>query len=96
MKDKYANKSPIMKALNQNAGFIVVATVVVLIYFGWGAYSDSKDFYEDWGCMKIENYMIDGITFGYPPHNELTDEQHLELHTLYANDCTSTRTHDMP
>lgn len=96
MRDKYANMSPFMRKLNQNAGFIVVGTVVVLLFFAWTTWTDSKDFYEDWGCMKIENYMIDDITFGYTPHDALTEEQHLELHTLYTADCVSNRTHEMP
>ena len=31
--------------------------------------------------MSVENY-------GYPNHDDLTEEQHLKLHELYASDCS--------
>ncbi len=32
--------------------------------------------------MSVENY-------GYPDHDDLSQEQHLKLHQLYADDCSN-------
>jgi hypothetical protein len=41
----------------------------------------------DWDCIKIESYMLDGVSFGHTPHNELTEKQHIALHVLYSDKC---------
>lgn len=33
--------------------------------------------------------MVTTDNYGYPDHADLSEEQHLKLHTIYANECNT-------
>ena len=33
--------------------------------------------------------MLTESNYGYPDHKDLSEAQHLALHTIYANECTT-------
>ncbi len=48
-KDKYGNMSAWRRTVNKNAGFIVVGVTVVVLYFLWGEFTNSQEFFQNWG-----------------------------------------------
>ena len=90
MKEKYGNKSPFMKFLHKNTGFLVcfgILAVVVPIYF----YEiNSQEFFENWSCGNIQSYLLtydqDLYKQDFPDHKHLTEEQHVRLHEI-VDEC---------
>ena len=84
--EKYGNKSPFMKFVHKNTGYIVAlgfAIAVILVYFD---VSDNQEFFEKWTCPQIQIYLLtynqemsDG---GFPDHEHLSDEQHDKIHEI--------------
>jgi len=73
--------------LHKNTGFIVMGTVLTIVLVGWTIYDGELEFFHSWNCEKILYYMMSVESYGYPDHNDLTPEQHIKLHQLYADDC---------
>ena len=88
MRKKYENKSFVMKMFHKYTGFIVmgiIAAIAVPIYLD---YETNKEFFHSFSCQDVYDYMM-GASFGYTPHNELTEEQHMKLHKIYDNCLTN-------
>ena len=64
-----------------------MGTVLTIVLVGWTIYDGELEFFHSWNCEKILYYMMSVENYGYPDHNDLTPEQHLKLHKLYADDC---------
>ena len=88
-KEKHGSLNPVMKFVHKNTGFIVMGISLVIIFYAWGIYTEDQEFFSSWSCQKIFGYMITESNYGYPDHVDLTEAQHLKLHTMYANDCSS-------
>lgn len=65
-----------------------MGAVVTIIAIAWTSVEAESEFFHSWNCEKIAYYMISNQGYGYPDHDELTEEQHLKLHELYANECS--------
>lgn len=65
-----------------------MGTVVIIIAIGWTLVEAESEFFHSWNCEKILYYMLSVENYGYPDHNELTKEQHIKLHKLFADDCS--------
>ena len=65
-----------------------MGTVVTIIAVAWILNEAESEFFHSWNCEKIGYYMMNVENYGYPDHNDLTEEQHLKLHELYASDCS--------
>ena len=85
---RYENLPPWKQFLHKNTGFLVMGTVVTIIAIGWTLVEAESEFFHSWNCEKIGYYMMSVESYGYPTHNELTEEQHIKLHKLYADDCS--------
>ena len=94
MTDKKFNKrydklSPTKQFLHKNAGFICMGIFIVLVFTAWTMYTGDREFFDSWACGKILYYMLNDENYGYPDHDDLSDELHIKLHQLYANDCSN-------
>ena len=85
---RYENLPPWKQFLHKNTGFLVMGTVVTIIAIGWTLVEAESEFFHSWNCEKLAYYMVSNQGYGYPDHDELTEEQHIKLHKLYANDCS--------
>lgn len=54
--------------------------VVILAIMG------TLDFFHFFNCDRLESYMAGDLQM-YKPHAELTDAEHIRLHTNYENKC---------
>ena len=88
-KEKYRGLNPVSKFVHKNTGFIVMGISVLVIFYAWTLYTDDQEFFSSWSCSKIYGYMLTESNYGYPDHKDLTEELHLKLHTIYANECTT-------
>jgi len=80
-----ATVSPITKFLHwKYSGLIVVPAAVLLILGGWFYYTSTLEFFDHFSCQGLIDYATNKHDLGdaYPPHNELTEEQHLHLHEI--------------
>jgi hypothetical protein len=87
MRDKYSTKSPLMQILHKYTGFIVMGIILVIAVPLYFDYEENKEFFHSFSCQKTFEYMT-GTTFGFTPHDELKQSQHIELHKIYQG-CTS-------
>ena len=86
MKEKYGNKSPIMKFLHKNTGFLVCFGILAVAVPWYFYETNSQEFFENWSCGTIQSYLLvyDQETYkrDYPDHDHLTEEQHVRLHEI--------------
>jgi len=66
-----------------------MSIIGVIILTAWTINEQEMEFFHSWNCEKILYYMMSVENYGYPDHNDLTQEQHLKLHKLYADDCSN-------
>jgi len=88
-KKKYGSLNPVSKFVHKNTGFIVMGISVIIIFYAWTLYNEDQEFFSSWSCNKIYGYMLTESNYGYPDHKDLSEAQHLVLHTIYANECTT-------
>ena len=86
MKEKYGNKSPLMKFVHKNTGFIVCFGILAVAVPWWFYETNSQEFFEGWSCPQIQIYLLtynqDVYDRGFPDHDHLTEEQHVRLHEI--------------
>lgn len=62
---------------------------ILLVFTAWTMYTGDREFFDSWACGKILYYMLSEENYGYPDHDDLSEELHIKLHQLYADDCSS-------
>lgn len=85
MKKKTKKVSLVKKFFHwKYSGLIVVPTVIISILFMWFSYTSTLEFYDQFSCEGLINYVTLDKELGteIPRHNELTEEQHLHLHEI--------------
>ena len=86
MKEKYGNKSPLMKFVHKNTGFLVCFAILAVAVPWWFYETNSQEFFEGWSCPQIQIYLLtydqDVYDRGFPDHGHLTEEQHDRLHEI--------------
>lgn len=65
-----------------------MGAVITIIAIAWTLYESETEFFHSWNCEKLGYYMMSVENYGYPNHDDLTEEQHLKLHKLYYDDCS--------
>ena len=88
MRDKYANKSPVMQILHRYTGLIVVMICLPIMVFVWMDYDKSQMFFEAWPCNTINSYAFLDNVRGFPSHDELSEDEHVRFHEIYE-ECNS-------
>ena len=86
---KYEKLPAWKRFLHKNTGFIVMGIIGAIILTAWTINEQEMEFFHSWNCEKILYYMMSVENYGYPDHNDLSQEQHLKLHQLYADDCSN-------
>ena len=66
-----------------------MSIIGVIILTAWTINEQEMEFFHSWNCEKILYYMMSVENYGYPDHDDLTEAQHLKLHEIYANECTT-------
>ena len=84
------------------SGLVVVPGSVLIIAILWFSYTSSLEFFDNYSCSTIKDYMMDiDVPSDVTPHNDLTEAQHLKLHAL-LDECikydrfSEPVKHDMP
>ena len=84
--EKYGNKTPVVKFLHQNTGYIIVGIallVIILVFLSQGV----SPFFDKWSCEKINQYYLSGEAFvGFPSYNELDEKQSQRFQQI-INEC---------
>jgi len=76
MRDKYANKTPLMRFLHMNTGFIVAGLFLVTIVILWVWYDSTLSFFERFTCPQITDYAK------LDEHHDLSFEDHIKFHEM--------------
>jgi hypothetical protein len=94
-KDKYKDKSAPMRIFHTYTGYIVLVTVLLLIAIAFQLHSDTLYFFESWSCEQMRDYLLNDIQYstGDKKHIDLTNDEHLRLHQIYA-ECEFMASHD--
>lgn len=86
--EKYGNKSPLMRFVHQNTGYIIVGIILAVAIPLYLEYDQKADFFERWTCPMMYNYQIGNATAGnFPMHDKMTEEQHIKFHLIYDSEC---------
>lgn len=86
--EKYGNKSPFMKFVHKNTGYIVVGVLLVVLAPIVYSTMESQEFFERWSCGNLEWYALsynqELHNQDFPDHKHLTEEQHARFHEVIA------------
>lgn len=86
--EKYGNKSPFMKFIHKNTGFIVVGVFLAIAIPVYLFTVESQEFFETWSCSRLQSYLLiydqDLYKQNYPDHEHLTEEQHTKFHEVLS------------
>lgn len=76
---KYANKTPFMRFLHKNTGFIICGVFLAVLIPFYFYETNSQEFFETWTCPQIKTYMLiydqDVYKYNYPDFEHLTESQ---------------------
>lgn len=85
--EKYQNKSPFMKFVHKNTGYIIAGVALAIIIPLFLSVQNEPYFFEQWSCQKISQYYLSGDAFvGFPSYNEMTDDQRNRFDQI-INEC---------
>ncbi len=62
MRDKYENKTPVMRFIHRNTGYITISIVVPLLIISWMYYESTQVFFESWSCLGIMTVDDESLT----------------------------------
>ena len=86
--EKYGNKSPFMKFVHKNTGYIVVGIFLAIAIPVFYSMMESQEFFEKWSCGNLEWYALsynqEFHKQNFPDHDNLTEEQHTKFHEVIA------------
>lgn len=84
--EKYGNKSPFMKFVHKNTGYIIVGIILAIVVPIFYSTMESQEFFEKWTCPQIQNYLLiynqEIHREKFPDHEHLSEEQHVKLHEI--------------
>lgn len=84
--EKYGNKSPLMKFVHKNTGFLVCFGILAVAVPWWFYEVNSQEFFESWSCSNIQSYLLtydqEIYPNDFPDHNHLSEKQHERLHEI--------------
>ncbi len=78
------------------SGLITFAPIIIVAIILAVVIDTEQEFYSAWSCQTIEKYMLgDEVPEEFPLHNDLTENQHLKLHKIYA-ECVESEKYITP
>ena len=85
--EKYGTKSPVMKFVHKNTGYIIAGIALAIITPLYLSIQEEQEFFEKWSCEKINQYYLSGDAFiGFPSYSEL-DEKQAQRFDQIINEC---------
>ena len=85
--EKYGNKSPLMRFVHKNTGYIIAGVALAIIIPLFLSVQEEQFFFEKWSCAKINQYFLSGDAFvGFPSYNEMTDGERKRFDQI-NNEC---------
>lgn len=90
MTDKYANKTPVMRFVHKNTGFIICGVILAFAVPMLMMEYESYEFFERWTCPVLWTYVLSDNTVPsqYPKVSELTPEQKGKL-DIVMTECVA-------
>lgn len=86
--EKYGNKSPFMKFVHQNTGYLIAGVFVMIVLAFYIVYDKDSLFFERWTCPMMEQYRVGNATaHDYPKYENMTDDNRLRFDQIYQDDC---------
>ena len=86
--EKYGNKTPFMKFVHKNTGYIICGIVLAIAVPLYLNETNSQEFFEKWSCQDLQIYILiydeDVYKKDYPDHKHLTEKQHIRLHEIIS------------
>uniref|UniRef100_A0AAT9JGS8 ORF27 n=1 Tax=Nitrosopumilaceae spindle-shaped virus TaxID=3065433 RepID=A0AAT9JGS8_9VIRU len=69
------------------SGVITVVLGVILVFGGLFYWQDNQPFYNNWSCDTLVDYVMNvDVPDQFPKHNELTEDQHNQVHQ-FLDEC---------
>lgn len=97
MKEKYGNKSPLMRFIHKNTGFLVCFGILAVAVPWYFYETNSQEFFEGWSCDRLQTYVLlynqDIYKENFPDHEHLSEEQHMRFHEVIG-ECDSVFKHE--
>ena len=85
--EKYGTKSPVMKFVHKNTGYIIAGVVLAIIIPLFLSVQEEQAFFEKWSCTKISQYYLSGDAFvGFPSYSELEENEKKRFDQI-NNEC---------
>lgn len=84
---KYANKTPVMRFIHKNTGWIIMFCGLASLAGFWMYSQTESDFYHSWTCAMLRNYEAGGASFKGIMYDELSEEQKLEYSEFTNTEC---------
>lgn len=86
MRDKYANKSPVMRFFHRYTGFIFCAVFLAVAMPLWFDYQSGLEFFDNWSCELTNKYYLSGEKVNGVSYSEMQGEQ-LERFEAIMDEC---------
>lgn len=88
MKEKYGNKSPVMRFVHKYTGYIIASIILAIAIPIYLDYDSNTTFYQRWTCPMMAEYMAGNATAGdNPVYKELTPEKKFLFDKVWSNEC---------
>jgi len=77
MRDKYTNKTPVMRFFHKYTGFIICGIAIAIIGPIWYLYDEQSFYFENWSCIDVIK-----ISLNFSSHELLTMTEHVRYHEI--------------
>ena len=78
------------------SGIIVVPSVVILIFAAIYYQQSQLEFFDNWSCETLTDYVMDiDVPKEYPKHNDMTEYQHNKIHS-HLQECQDNNRFSVP
>lgn len=85
--EKYGNKSPLMKFVHKNTGYIIVGGILAVAIPVYLDYDQKADFFERWTCDMMETFEKGMATNNGLTHDNMNEQEHARFHKILDNEC---------
>lgn len=86
--EKYGNKSPFMRFVHKNTGYIVVGIILAIAIPLYLDYNENATFYQKWSCPMMELYKAGNATAGdNPSYANLPEDAKSNFDKILRDEC---------
>ena len=80
--EKYQNKTPVMKFIHKNTGFIICGVILAIAIPLFYAEQGKLEFFEKWTCEQIRTYYLLDGGGRFPKVSELNTDQTIKFNNI--------------